>query len=314
MTAWSHQMSLAPRPRAARRPSVRGRRLSFGVAAAALAITTIGLATGSAASAATAAASSSRVVTARTTTTFAMPAPGYNTVQSVTLSAGAWTVIAKATAVNSSTTDFARCQLYDATHSVSLDGATYQVGTTASTGGPITNLATLDVLAGATVQIQQRCGHDGAAGDAAPDLDVDVDGGGGSDSADNATGAAAVTERAAPVSAPAVAPEPRAPEVTPGRVAALPAARRLASDLGVDLDTIGGTGQDGDPPAGFVAGDTHDAAAFFLVESGELAGRAVGVEAVDAAGDQPGEEATEFRLVDLLVGIERDEGRREDAL
>jgi pyruvate dehydrogenase E2 component (dihydrolipoamide acetyltransferase) len=99
--------------------------------------------------------------------------------------------------------------------------------------------------AGDTVRAGSPVAYIGAAGDAVPDLDVGVDGGGGSDSADNATGAAAVTERAAPVSAPAVAPEPRAPEVTPGRVAALPAARRLASDLGVDLNTIGGTGQDG---------------------------------------------------------------------
>jgi pyruvate dehydrogenase E2 component (dihydrolipoamide acetyltransferase) len=40
-------------------------------------------------------------------------------------------------------------------------------------------------------------------------------------------------------------PERRSPERTPGTVAALPAARRLASALGVDLTTLVGTGQDG---------------------------------------------------------------------
>jgi pyruvate/2-oxoglutarate dehydrogenase complex dihydrolipoamide acyltransferase (E2) component len=40
-------------------------------------------------------------------------------------------------------------------------------------------------------------------------------------------------------------PERRAPERTPGRIAALPAARRLASALGIDLTTVVGSGQDG---------------------------------------------------------------------
>ncbi len=40
-------------------------------------------------------------------------------------------------------------------------------------------------------------------------------------------------------------PERRSPERTPGKVAALPAARRLASALGIDLTTVVGTGQDG---------------------------------------------------------------------
>jgi pyruvate/2-oxoglutarate dehydrogenase complex dihydrolipoamide acyltransferase (E2) component len=40
-------------------------------------------------------------------------------------------------------------------------------------------------------------------------------------------------------------PERRSPERTAGRIAALPAARRLASALGIDLTTLEGTGQDG---------------------------------------------------------------------
>jgi pyruvate/2-oxoglutarate dehydrogenase complex dihydrolipoamide acyltransferase (E2) component len=40
-------------------------------------------------------------------------------------------------------------------------------------------------------------------------------------------------------------PERRSPERTAGRIAALPAARRLASALGIDLTTLAGTGQEG---------------------------------------------------------------------
>jgi len=45
--------------------------------------------------------------------------------------------------------------------------------------------------------------------------------------------------------APRAGPERRSPERVPGRVAALPAARRLASALGIDLTALAGTGQDG---------------------------------------------------------------------
>ena len=126
-----------------------------------------------AASAAHPSATVKRVVSARSTTPFAMPAPGLAKVQLVRLTAGAWTVIAKATAVNFSTTDFVRCQLWDITNNVGLDGSTYQVGTTVAKAGPITNVATLEVPPGATVQVQQQCGHDTAAGDAAY-LDADA--------------------------------------------------------------------------------------------------------------------------------------------
>jgi pyruvate dehydrogenase E2 component (dihydrolipoamide acetyltransferase) len=58
---------------------------------------------------------------------------------------------------------------------------------------------------------------------------------------------AAVARVAPPTRTPVVAtetPAPRAPVTLPGRVAALPAARRLANELGVDLSAITGTGQD----------------------------------------------------------------------
>src|ERR1035441_8412282 len=77
---------------------------------------------------------------------------------------------------------------------------------------------------------------------------------------------------------------------------------------------LGRTGQNGNAPAGFVASDAHDLAALFLIEPRELAGGAVGVQAMHAARDQPADEAAEFRLVDLPARIDGDERRREDAL
>ena len=76
---------------------------------------------------------------------------------------------------------------------------------------------------------------------------------------------------------------------------------------------FGRSGENRDAAAGFVAGDAHDAAALFLVEAGELAGGAVGVEAVHTANDQPGDEAAELGLVNLPARVERDERGRENA-
>ncbi|HEY5011276.1 MAG TPA: hypothetical protein VIK61_01050, partial [Acidimicrobiia bacterium] len=78
-----------------------------------------------------------------------------------------WTLMAKATAVNFSGADFVRCGLYDLTHNITLDGSTYQVGAGIASAGPITNVATIVVPAATTVQVQQQCGHDAAAGDSA---------------------------------------------------------------------------------------------------------------------------------------------------
>jgi hypothetical protein len=103
-----------------------------------------------------------KVISARTSATWAMPAPGYATVQSVKLPAGTWTVIAKATAINAQSRDFVRCQLQDATNGVTLDGSTTQVGNFASQGAPLTNIAT--VTAPAPITVQQRCGHDSVDG------------------------------------------------------------------------------------------------------------------------------------------------------
>jgi pyruvate dehydrogenase E2 component (dihydrolipoamide acetyltransferase) len=98
---------------------------------------------------------------------------------------------------------------------------------------------------GDTVEGGSPVAYIGAPGEAVPDSSVDFEDGGGSGTAGVSTAPVVVTERSAPISAPPVAPERRAPEMTPGRVAALPAARRLASELGIDLTTVGGTGPDG---------------------------------------------------------------------
>lgn len=105
-----------------------------------------------------------KVVSAQTSASFNMPTPGVTVVQSIVLGPGAWSVIAKAVAVNFSASDFVRCSLFDATNSASLDGATYTVGSDTTKGGVITNLATLAVVTGTTTKVEQLCGHDGAAG------------------------------------------------------------------------------------------------------------------------------------------------------
>lgn len=97
--------------------------------------------------------------------------------------------------------------------------------------------------AGETVRGGSPVAFIGAAGEAVPDShDGDEDGSG---SANRATAAFVATESSVPVSGRGAEPEHRSPVYAAGRVAALPAARRLASELGVDLSTIGGTGQGG---------------------------------------------------------------------
>jgi pyruvate dehydrogenase E2 component (dihydrolipoamide acetyltransferase) len=89
-------------------------------------------------------------------------------------------------------------------------------------------------VAGETVQAGSPVAYIGEPGEAVPDA-ADVD---------TVTSAAANATAATPL-ATRHEPERRSPERTPGRIAALPAARRLASALGVDLTTVVGTGQDG---------------------------------------------------------------------
>ena len=96
----------------------------------------------------------------RTTAAFPMPTPGIKPVQGMTLTAGPWTVVAKAFAVDlSGGGDIVRCQVFDITHNKALDGAAAEVKPTYP-GSMITNIAKLVVPSGATVAIQQRCGHD----------------------------------------------------------------------------------------------------------------------------------------------------------
>src|ERR1019366_6562925 len=98
---------------------------------------------------------------------------------------------------------------------------------------------------GAKVRAGSPVAYIGAPGEVVPDSNVGGEDDSNSGSAVDATSAAGVTERPVPTPAPGLAPERRAPETTPGRVAALPVARRLATELGIDLTTIVGTGQDG---------------------------------------------------------------------
>jgi pyruvate dehydrogenase E2 component (dihydrolipoyllysine-residue acetyltransferase) len=90
--------------------------------------------------------------------------------------------------------------------------------------------------AGETVLAGSAVAYIGTPGEAVPDAgDTDV-----------TEGAPPVETKASPAtSLPYVEPERRAPVNAPGRVSALPAARRLASERGVDLAAIVGTGQDG---------------------------------------------------------------------
>src|SRR5579863_7814022 len=61
----------------------------------------------------------------------------------------------------------------------------------------------------------------------------------------NADPATSVSAHETPARTAYAEPERRSPERTPGSVAALPAARRLASALGIDVTKVVGTGPDG---------------------------------------------------------------------
>ena len=90
--------------------------------------------------------------------------------------------------------------------------------------------------AGETVRSGSAVAYIGAPGEVVPVSNDDIDSGGSS--ASGAIAAVSTTESSAT--------DPyRSALDAPGRVAALPAARRLASELGVDLTTIGGTGPNG---------------------------------------------------------------------
>jgi pyruvate dehydrogenase E2 component (dihydrolipoamide acetyltransferase) len=98
--------------------------------------------------------------------------------------------------------------------------------------------------AGETVLAGSPVAYIGAPGEAIPASHFGVDGSIGAGSTGIAT-AAAAAEKPTRTLAPRLEPERRLPDETPGRVSALPVARRLASELGIDLTTVGGTGPDG---------------------------------------------------------------------
>ncbi|MGD0447466.1 MAG: dihydrolipoamide acetyltransferase family protein [Candidatus Dormibacteria bacterium] len=97
--------------------------------------------------------------------------------------------------------------------------------------------------AGETVRAGSPVAYVGAPGEAVPVAHVGVEEGRGSAPTDSATARIAAAE-ASPSPAPRPEPERRSPEKASGRVSALPAARRLANELGIDLTRIVGTGQD----------------------------------------------------------------------
>ncbi len=90
--------------------------------------------------------------------------------------------------------------------------------------------------AGETVRAGSAVAFIGAPGEAVPDVN---------EASAYMPAMSSTDERPAPALATRSEPERRSPERTPGRIAALPAARRLASALGIDLTTLVGTGQDG---------------------------------------------------------------------
>ncbi|MHB8487915.1 MAG: biotin/lipoyl-containing protein [Candidatus Dormibacteria bacterium] len=77
----------------------------------------------------------------------------------------------------------------------------------------------------------------GAPGEPVPDST-------GADSADIATATVGVADNPVAPPVPRADSERRSPEPGPARVAALPAARRLATERGVDLTKVVGTGPD----------------------------------------------------------------------
>jgi hypothetical protein len=139
--------------------AVRGRRIGAGLAA--VLVSAAGVAGGVPQPASAAAPN---VVSHVTKKAHALPAPGMQRIESIRLTKGTWTLVAKASAFGGEgAPDFFRCQLVDMTHKVALDGSTAQLGAGLDTD-VITNLALLK--AKGPVTIAQECGHDGTAGNA----------------------------------------------------------------------------------------------------------------------------------------------------
>jgi pyruvate dehydrogenase E2 component (dihydrolipoamide acetyltransferase) len=96
---------------------------------------------------------------------------------------------------------------------------------------------------GETVRGGSPVAYIGDPGEALPESPDGVENGG--NSADGPTTPVEPTDGEASIPAPLAEAELRSPVNAGGTVSALPAARRLANELGVDLTIIGGTGQDG---------------------------------------------------------------------
>jgi len=105
-----------------------------------------------------------KVVQARTTTAKALPdTTDPTSIQAITLTSGSWAIVAKAFVVDTTSgeSDFFRCELFRPAGAKHLDVAAAFVST-ATIAKMITNIAKVQVAAGATMTIQQRCWHDHA--------------------------------------------------------------------------------------------------------------------------------------------------------
>jgi hypothetical protein len=103
------------------------------------------------------------VVHHATTKAHTLATPGLKTIESISLTAGNWSIFAKATAIDPSGGDFFRCTLVATSPTTQLDGATTSLNPTV-TRDVITNITVFKTKHAVT--IQQRCGHDVDGGDA----------------------------------------------------------------------------------------------------------------------------------------------------
>ena len=92
----------------------------------------------------------------------------------------------------------------------------------------------------------------------------------------------------------------------PGLEAMLTGADRLGGR------SLGRAGDDRHPPRGGLADDLDDLLPLLDREAEKLAGRAVGIEAVDAPVDKPLHVPEQFVLVDPPLGVERHHVGNED--
>ena len=102
------------------------------------------------------------------------------------------------------------------------------------------------------------------------------------------------------------------PVISAGPAALVAVLARLLS-VSVNL-ALGGAGEHDYAPGRLIDHDLDDPPPFVGRESRELAGRAVGIQPMHAALDQPVDVAAQLRLVDVPLVVQRDHVGGEDAL